>query len=123
MPVFGSYPLTPSSPFRTSSFLPPASIRIGVLHPPRGFSFLAVCHNGSPVFTSSATSDDGPSASQFWITMFPTMIGEAATPHGPGNSPSSFDQSTFPSKSKQCRPPGPKKANTCSPSVAQVGVA
>ena len=52
--------------------------------------------------------------------IIPVMIGEAATPHDPGNEPRSFDHRALPSRSKQCSPPGPKKATTRSPSVTGV---
>jgi hypothetical protein len=107
----------------TSSRRPAASITIGVLQPPRDFGSRTVFQTVLPVSRSSATSDDSPSASQFWITLPSTITGEAPTPHGPEKAPRSRDQRFSPSMSKACMPPGPKNATTVLPSVAQVGVA
>src|SRR5687767_5490370 len=89
----------------------------GVDQPPRSASARFAVQTGAPVSLFNATSEHGPAASQFWMTTLPSMIGEAATPQGPGNDPSSRDHFGFPSRSKQWIPPTPKNATTRSPSV------
>src|SRR5688500_14823012 len=112
------------APFRTSSCLPPTSTRIGVLNP-SSFGRSAF-QSVFPLILSRPNRNGSESLSPLSTRMLPTRMALAAVPRPSFvvNSPRSCrDQTCLPSTVKQYAPGRPNHAQTCFPSVTQLGVA